>query len=82
VLVLQARSLLWALDPLRQATEGEVVLTLERPDDLERMEAQVQILDPLVRPRLMVVPPAVSNPWRPWCSRGGVLNGSWGASPP
>jgi len=32
VLVLQARSLLWALDPIREATEGEVWITVERPD--------------------------------------------------
>jgi putative ATPase len=57
VLVLQARSLLWALDPIREATEGEVWITVERPDELERLEAQVQILDPLVRPQLMVVSP-------------------------
>ena len=56
VLVLQARSLLWALDPIREATEGEVWITVEHPDELERLEAQVQILDPLVRPQLMVVP--------------------------
>ena len=56
VLVLQARSLLWALDPIREATEGEVWITVERPEEMERLEAQVQILDPLVRPQLMVVP--------------------------
>jgi putative ATPase len=57
VLVLQARSLLWALDPIREATEGAVCITVEHPGELERLEAQVQILDPLVRPQLQVVPP-------------------------
>ncbi len=57
VLVLQARSLLWALDPIREASEGGVWITVEHPEELERLEAQVQILDPLVRPQLMVVPP-------------------------
>jgi putative ATPase len=56
VLVLQARSLLWALDPLREATEGEVVLTVRMAEDVERLGAQVQLLDPLVRPQLLVVP--------------------------
>jgi putative ATPase len=58
VLVLQAHSLLWALDPLREASEGEVVITVERPRDRERLEAQLQVLDPLVRPQLLVVPDA------------------------
>ncbi len=57
VLVLQARSLLWALDPIREASEGGVWIAVEHPEELERLEAQVQILDPLVRPQLMVVPP-------------------------
>ena len=57
VLVLQARSLLWALDPIREASEGGVWITVEHPEELERLEAQVQILDPLVQPQLMVVPP-------------------------
>ncbi|MFM9088825.1 MAG: AAA family ATPase [Cyanobium sp.] len=82
VLVLQARSLLWALDPLRQATEGEVVLTLERPDDLERLEAQVQILDPLVRPRLMVVPPGRLQPLEALVEPGGRFEWIVGRQPP
>ncbi|MFI0403623.1 MAG: AAA family ATPase, partial [Cyanobium sp.] len=57
VLVLQARSLLWALDPIREASEGGVWIAVEHPEELERLEAQVQILDPLVQPQLMVVPP-------------------------
>ncbi|MFN6337286.1 MAG: AAA family ATPase [Cyanobacteriota bacterium] len=56
VLVLRARSLLWAIDPLRDASEGEVVLTVSQPEELERLEAQLQVLDPLVRPQLLVVP--------------------------
>jgi putative ATPase len=57
VLVLQARSLLWALDPIREASEGGVWITVEHPEELERLEAQLQILDPLVKPQMMVVPP-------------------------
>ncbi|MEB3167086.1 MAG: AAA family ATPase, partial [Cyanobacteriota bacterium] len=57
VLVLEARSLLWALDPLQQAREGEVVIAVSDQEQLARLEAQLQILDQLQRPRLLVVPP-------------------------
>ncbi|MEB3266730.1 MAG: AAA family ATPase [Cyanobacteriota bacterium] len=55
VLVLRARSLLWALDPLQACGDGEVLLTLASSGDQERVEAQVQVLDPLLRPRLLPV---------------------------
>ncbi|MFN9933061.1 MAG: AAA family ATPase [Cyanobacteriota bacterium] len=57
VLVLDARSLLWALDPLQQALEGEVVIGVADAAERERLEAQLQILDQLQRPRLLVLPP-------------------------
>jgi putative ATPase len=57
VLVLEARSLLWALDPLQQALEGEVVISVTDAVAQERLEAQLQILDQLQRPRLLVLPP-------------------------
>ena len=60
VLVLQSRSLLWALDPLQNASEGEVVITVETPADLERLQAQLQVLDQLRRPRLL--PVAIDHP--------------------
>ncbi len=53
VLVLESRSLLWSLDPLLQASEGEVVMTLAADADQQRLEAQVQLLDELRRPRLL-----------------------------
>ncbi|MEB3335121.1 MAG: AAA family ATPase [Cyanobacteriota bacterium] len=56
VLVLQARSLLWALDPLRDAAEGDVVLTVSKGEEREALEAQLRLLDPLVRPQLLLVP--------------------------
>jgi putative ATPase len=56
VLVLQARSLLWALDPLRDAAEGEVVLTVARQEERDALEAQLALLDPLVRPGVLLVP--------------------------
>ncbi|MFN7228774.1 MAG: AAA family ATPase [Synechococcaceae cyanobacterium] len=55
VLVLRARSLLWCLDPLQACREGEVVITVADAGDRERVAAQVQVLDPLVRPRLVTV---------------------------
>ncbi|MEB3352275.1 MAG: AAA family ATPase, partial [Cyanobacteriota bacterium] len=56
VLVLQARSLLWALDPLQACGEGDVVITVAEAGERERLEAQIQVLDQLRRPRLLTVP--------------------------
>ena len=58
VLVLDARSLLWALDPLQAAAEGEVTIVVGSDADRERLAAQLQILDELQRPRLLTVPAA------------------------
>ncbi|MEA5415796.1 AAA family ATPase [Synechococcus sp. BA-132 BA5] len=55
VLVVEAHSLLWALDPLEAASEGEVVLTTPSVAVLERLQAQLQLLDQLRRPRLLAV---------------------------
>jgi putative ATPase len=57
VLVLEAHSLLWALDPLQAAREGEVVITLAASEERQRLEAQLQVLDALRRPRLLEVAP-------------------------
>jgi putative ATPase len=57
VLVLESRSLLWSLDPLLQASEGEVVITLAADADRQRLEAQVQLLDDLRRPHLLAATP-------------------------
>ena len=56
VLVLEARSLLWALDPLAATPEGGVVITVAQDCDQERLAAQLQILDSLSKPQLLVVP--------------------------
>ncbi len=53
VLVLEARSLLWALDPLRQATAGGVVLAPATAGDAERIRSHADLLDSLQRPRLL-----------------------------
>jgi putative ATPase len=57
VLVLEAQSLLWALDPIQAALEGEVVVSVVDPDHRQRLEAQLQVLDALRRPRLLTLQP-------------------------
>jgi len=56
VLVLDAHSLLWALDPLQAASEGQVVISLPGEAERQRLEAQLQLLDALRRPQLLVAP--------------------------
>ena len=56
VLILAARSLLWALDPLRHTPEGGVVIQAGSDDDRQRLEAQLQVLDALQRPRIIATP--------------------------
>ena len=55
--MVEAHSLLWALDPLEAASEGEVVLTTPSAAVLDRLQAQLQLLDQLRRPRLLAVAP-------------------------
>jgi putative ATPase len=57
VLILEAHSLLWALDPLEATPEGEVVITVGQGSDQERLAAQLQLLDALRQPRVVVCPP-------------------------
>ncbi|MCP9849853.1 AAA family ATPase [Cyanobium sp. Morenito 9A2] len=52
-LVLEARSLLWALDPLEATPEGGVVLHVVEVGDQERLTAQLDLLDDLRRPHLL-----------------------------
>ncbi|MFZ9849331.1 MAG: AAA family ATPase [Vulcanococcus sp.] len=56
VLVLEARSLLWALDPLQHTPEGGVVIQAAGAEDRQRLEAQLQVLDDLQRPHLLHAP--------------------------
>ena len=53
VLVLGSHSLLWALDPLREALEGGVTLVCEADDDRARINAQLELLEPERRPHLI-----------------------------
>ncbi len=52
VLILGARSLLWALDPLEHTPEGQVVITVSEASDQARLQAQLQLLDALRQPEL------------------------------
>jgi putative ATPase len=54
VLILGARSLLWALDPLEQTPEGQVVISVNTPEDEQRLRAQLQVLDALRQPEVVV----------------------------
>jgi putative ATPase len=56
VLILEARSLLWAIDPLQHTPEGGVVIQAAAPGDLQRLQAQLQVLDDLQRPELLHAP--------------------------
>ena len=52
VLILGARSLIWALDPLSAAQEGGVTLLCD-PGDAPRLEAQTQLLEPEQQPLIL-----------------------------
>jgi len=52
-LILEARSLLWALDPLAACPEGGVVIQLAQGSDPQRLQAQLQVLDSLSQPQLV-----------------------------
>jgi len=52
-LILEARSLLWALDPLAACPEGGVVIQLAQGSDRQRLAAQLQALDSLSQPQLV-----------------------------
>ena len=53
VLVLGGRSLLWALGPLNAVQEGSVTILCSSAEERTRLEAQVDLLDPLHRPNLL-----------------------------
>ena len=61
VLILEARSLLWALDPLEATPEGGLLITVPHRSGQERLQAQLHLLDALRQPRLCVVAPEQPN---------------------
>ena len=56
VLILGARSLLWALDPLQHTPEGGVVIQAATDADTERLQAQLRVLDSLRQPLIVSTP--------------------------
>ncbi len=54
VLLLDSTSLLWALDPLRATPEGGVVMAVGEPPTMERLQAQLQLLDSLRQPQILL----------------------------
>ena len=63
VLILGARSLLWALDALEHTPEGQVVISTDSADDLQRLQAQLKVLDQLRQPTLMLGLEAAEGPF-------------------
>ena len=72
VLIVDAHSLLWALDPLEAVPEGEVVITVPDGADQERLTAQLQLLDALRQPQVVVCPPLQPETLSPQLGAGGV----------
>ena len=53
VLVLGGRSLLWSLDPLEAVAEGGLTILCSSSTEQLRLEAQLQLLDPLNQPAIL-----------------------------
>ncbi|WP_392349671.1 AAA family ATPase [Parasynechococcus sp.] len=53
VLLIGVRSLLWAIDPLKAAPDGGVTLLVSDDDAVDRLRAQVDLLDPSQQPQLL-----------------------------
>ncbi len=53
VLILGGRSLLWSLDPLRAVAEGGLTILCASSTEQRRLEAQLQLLDPLNHPAML-----------------------------
>ncbi|MGC6483715.1 MAG: AAA family ATPase [Synechococcus sp.] len=54
VLMLGGSSLLWSLDPLAAVADGGLTIWCAHQAERERLMAQLQLLDPLQRPQLIV----------------------------
>jgi len=74
VLILGARSLLWALDALEHTPEGQVVISAATPEDQQRLKAQLQVLDGLRQPEVVVGLEAVDGPFERLAGRQLRLN--------
>jgi putative ATPase len=75
VLIVGARSLLWALDALEHTPEGQVVISTDSPDDLQRLQAQLRVLDQLRQPTLLLGLEAAEGPFERIAGRQLQLGG-------
>jgi putative ATPase len=75
VLIVGARSLLWALDALEHTPEGQVVISTDSPDDLQRLQAQLKVLDQLRQPTLLLGLEAAEGPFERIAGRQLQLGG-------
>ncbi len=53
VLVINGRSLLWVLDPIRETPEGGVTVLINSNQERQRLEDELNFLDPIVRPKII-----------------------------
>ncbi len=56
VVVLGGRSLLWSLDPLGAVAEGGLMILCSSRTEQQRLDAQLQLLDPLHQPTVLASP--------------------------
>ena len=75
VLIVGARSLLWALDALEHTPEGQVVISTDSPNDLQRLQAQLKVLDQLRQPTLLLGLEAAEGPFERIAGRQLQLGG-------
>ena len=61
VLMLGGASLLWSLDPLAAVADGGLTILCTNQAEHERLMAQLQLLDPLQRPQLIVGDDTLAN---------------------
>ena len=61
VVVLGGRSLLWSLDPLGAVAEGGLTILCSSRTEQQRLDAQLQLLDPLHQPTVLDSPRALDT---------------------
>ena len=61
VVVLGGRSLLWSLDPLAAVAEGGLTILCASRTEQQRLDAQLQLLDPLHQPTVLDSPQALDR---------------------
>ncbi len=61
VIMIECSSLFWAIRPLKEVPEGGVTILAKSKSDCEHFSAQVEILDPLLRPNIICNNPELSK---------------------